>query len=230
MKSVELQACPPIPFRIVGCADTVAETSCGTSVDESIRRSISAAPTSDLRRHSGPDRDTLYLEFAPLAQRLIRQYGKTVEQRQDLQGEIYWQFCCHLDAYDPNRGVPLRPYIVRLLSASVYTYTRKQWKLEERETELNQTDCGHPMLMLDPTPQWVHNVSQQQIIAALPLSLSQLPERQRRVIVMRYYEQRSFEEIAELLAIKAATARSLLRHGLNSLRKHISPPDAEDLF
>ena len=195
------------------------------------RDEVSGTSSRGPNSHARPDtsRDLLYLEFTLLVKRLVRQYGKTAEQRQDLEGEIYWQFCGHVEAYDPERGVPLRPYIVRLLSASVYTYARKQWKLEERETALNQTEGDyHPALMLDPTPQWVHNVSQQQIIAALPMSLTQLPERQRKVVIMRYYEQRSFEEIAELLAIKPATARSLLRHGLCSLRKHISPLEVEE--
>lgn len=175
------------------------------------------------------DRYSLYLDFAPLVKRLIRQYGKTVDQRQDLEGEIYCQFCAHLDAYDPHRGVPLRPYIVRLLSASVFTHVRKQWKLEERETAMDQSDDSHPAFAVDPTPTWMHNVSQQQVIASLPLSLSQLPDRQRKVVILRYYEQRSFEEIGEFLEIKPATARSLLRHGLTSLRKHISPMHCEDL-
>lgn len=87
---------------------------------------------------------------------------------------------------------------------------------------LGPADRDSLALALDPTPQWIHNVALQQIIATLPVSLSQLPERQRRVVIMRYYEQRTFEEIAQVLDIKAATARSLLRHGVQSLRKHIS--------
>ena len=190
-----------------------------------LRADMVTAPSVD----GGAVRDCLYREFTPLVKLLVRQYGKTDEQRQDLEGEIYWQYCGHLKAYDPSRGVPLRPYIVRLLSASVYTYARKQWKLEEREMALNQTDGDHPALTVDPTPTWVHNVSQQQVIASLPLSLSKLPDRQRQVVIMRYYEQRSFEEIAKFLDIKPATARSLLRHGLHNLRKHINPMDCADV-
>ena len=226
---MELQAYPPIRFSMVGCADPTDGLAGTGRASESIQRTFIGASASDRQKPSGAFRDSLYLEFVPLVKRLVRQYGKDADQRQDLEGEIYWQFCCHLEAYDPGRGVPLRPYIVRLLSASIYTYARRQWKLEERETPLNQSDSDHPVLMLDPTPQWVHNLSRQQIVAALPLSLSQLPERQRKVVIMRFYEQRSFDEIGELLSIKAATARSLLRHGLNSLRKNISPMDFEDL-
>ena len=203
--------------------------SAGTAHADEPIRGTEAGSGSGFRLRPDAYRDTLYREFAPLVNRLLRQYGNTLEQRQDLSGEIYWQFCCHLEAYDPERGVPLRPYIVRVLSASVYTYARKQWKLNSREAFLDSTDTDCLALSLDPTPQWIHNLSQQQIIAALPMSLSQLPKRQRLVVLLRYYEQRSFEEIAELLDIKAATARSLLRHGVQSLRKYIHPLSSQDM-
>ena len=51
-------------------------------------------------------------------------------------------------------------------------------------------------------------------------SLEHLPLRQRQVITMRYYESRSLEEISELLDIREATVRTLLRHGVNNLRRH----------
>src|SRR5947209_20458060 len=66
-------------------------------------------------------RDGLYAEFQPLVRRLIRQYGgDNAELREDLAGEIYYRFCQLLEVYDPERGVPLRPYLVRQLTASVY--------------------------------------------------------------------------------------------------------------
>src|SRR4051812_22993567 len=62
---------------------------------------------SDHPRHY---RDQLYEEFTPLVRRLLRQYGTDPELRHDLAGEIYCLFCSFVDAYDPGRGVPLKPY------------------------------------------------------------------------------------------------------------------------
>jgi len=94
------------------------------------------------------DRDALYGEFQPLVRRLIRQYGgDDFELRQDLSGEVYFRFCSLLDAYDPTRGVPLRPYLVRQLTASVYTYARQQWRARKREVSLDvdlaESATGH---------------------------------------------------------------------------------------
>ena len=89
------------------------------------------------------DRERLYMEFAPLVTRLVRLYGQDAEMRQDLKGEIYYHFCALLDVYDPTRGVPLRPYLVRQLSARIYTYARQQWRIRQREI-VWQTEEGKP--------------------------------------------------------------------------------------
>lgn len=184
-------------------------------------------PSSNFQKSISPrDRESLYKEFAPLVRRLTRQYGQDPEMRNDLEGEIYCRFCALLDAFDPARGVPLRPYLVRQLSANIYTYARQQWRLKNRETVWT-TEEGkvEPAIPTDPTTDWVSALSHQQAVAALPVAMEKLPPRQRKVVIWRYYEERSFEEIAELLGIQPATARSLLRHGLNCLRKTMGALD-----
>ena len=72
---------------------------------------------------------------------------------------------------------------------------------------------------------------QEKLLDCLPHLIARLPKRQKQVVIWRYYEQRSFEEIAELLNVKPATSRSLLRHGLANLRKSLAggecPSEAE---
>lgn len=168
-------------------------------------------------------REALFAEFSPLVRRLIRQYGDDPEIRQDLDGEIYYRFCALLDAYDPMRGVPLRPYLVRQLTASIYTFARHHWRRQRREVSLELNNGGsEPVIPVDPTDQWDHDLTVQQVLRALPEAINQLPQRQRQVVIWRYYEERSFEEIARQLDIQVATARSLLRHGLNNLRRRIA--------
>jgi RNA polymerase sigma factor (sigma-70 family) len=45
-----------------------------------------------------------------------------------------------------------------------------------------------------------------------------LPPRQRVVLVLRYYEQRGDDEIAQLLGITRGTVRSQAARGLDKLR------------
>jgi RNA polymerase sigma-70 factor (ECF subfamily) len=147
--------------------------------------------------------------------------------RQDLEGEIYWRFCRLLDAYDPARGIPLRPYLVRQLTASIYTFARHGWRRQRREVSLDGSDGAiHAIIGEDPSREWDERLAMEQVATGLPEAISRLPERQRQVVIWRYYEDRSFEEISGLLGIQPATARSLLRHGLNNLRRAIAPINA----
>src|SRR5439155_19918732 len=131
------------------------------------------------------------------------------ELRQDLTGEIYYRFCSILEAYDPARGVPLKPYIVRQLSASVYTYARRGWMRQRREFSYEEkAQVCEPTHREDPTRDWDEKLAMEQVLGGLPEAISRLPKRQRQVLIWRYYDQRSCEDIADLLSIKTATARS----------------------
>lgn len=169
------------------------------------------------------DRETLFAEFQPLVRRLIRQYGEDQELKQDLPGEIYRRFSALLDAYDPNRGIPLRPYLVRNLTASVYTFVRSQWRRRRREIYLDpEVELTETADHVDAARQWDRDLMNQDVLKALPDAIARLSARQRLVVISRFYEARSFEDIAETLGICPATARSLLRHGLNNLRRHFA--------
>ncbi len=58
-------------------------------------------------------------------------------------------------------------------------------------------------------------------LTLLPLVLG-LPPKQRAVIVLRYYESRSEEEIASLLDLPAGTVKSRAARGLDQLRAQLS--------
>ena len=169
------------------------------------------------------DRYTLYSEFQPLVQRLIRQYGDEPELRDDLIGEIYCRFCAVLDAYDPSRGIPLRPYLVHQLAYSVYSYVRRQWRRHKREISLEIDTIARAIPNSeDISAQWDDAMMMQKVQEGLPQAISHLSVRQRQVVIWRYYEARSFEEIADRLDIRLATARSTLRHALKNMRRRLT--------
>jgi RNA polymerase sigma-70 factor (sigma-E family) len=60
--------------------------------------------------------------------------------------------------------------------------------------------------------------------AGLWRALAALPPRQRVVLVLRYYEQYTDEEIARTLAISRGTVRSQAARGLDKLREVANPP------
>jgi len=66
------------------------------------------------------------------------------------------------------------------------------------------------------TPEQLLN--QQERSSALGRALALLPARQRAVIVLRHYEDRSYEEMAAILGISAKAVDSLLQRARQSLR------------
>jgi len=52
-------------------------------------------------------------------------------------------------------------------------------------------------------------------------AVAKLPYRNRAAIVLRFYEDRSDEEIAEILGCRRATVRSLVHRGVERLRREI---------
>jgi RNA polymerase sigma-70 factor (sigma-E family) len=59
----------------------------------------------------------------------------------------------------------------------------------------------------------------------LSVHLARLPKMQRAVIVLRYFEDRGDEEIAQLLGCAPATVRSHAARGLNRLRAALPAPN-----
>jgi RNA polymerase sigma factor (sigma-70 family) len=55
-----------------------------------------------------------------------------------------------------------------------------------------------------------------------------LPDRQRAAVVLRFYEDLSYAEIADLLHCAEATARSSVHRALATLKATLSKEGAED--
>ena len=168
------------------------------------------------------DREALFVSFAPLVRRLCNSHYVDADSRQDLQGEIYCKFCSLLDAYDPSYRIPLRAYLVRSLTAAAYTYARSRWRRQQREISLDAAmETADAARLVDPHPSLDECLADEVFLAALPAAIGRIPRRQRQVLISRYYDHLSFEEIAENLEIQVTTARSLLRHAINNLRSQV---------
>lgn len=170
----------------------------------------------------GASGENLYSHFAPLLVALLRQYGTTSELRRDLRGEIYYQFHRLVDSYSLEHGVPLADYVTYQLSQAVSNYVRTWWSDAGQFVSQQQLEVSHeaaPSLPLsDPANATGLSAAE---VRKLPQGvLASLPHRQRLVVVWRFYEERSIEQIAADLGIPPAAARSLLDQATSTLRRH----------
>ncbi|MHA6758830.1 SigE family RNA polymerase sigma factor [Streptacidiphilus sp. PAMC 29251] len=99
-------------------------------------------------------------------------------------------------------------YVRRALYHAQVDRTRRlSWRRETVTAELPE----HPL----PGPDHADAIAQRQDIVA---ALRRLPQRQRAVIVLRYFEDRPDGEIAEILGIAPGTVRSQTHKALTALR------------
>jgi RNA polymerase sigma-70 factor (ECF subfamily) len=76
----------------------------------------------------------------------------------------------------------------------------------------------------DAGPSPVETMIATETAAKVTTALAQLPTQQRTVVVLRIWQGLSYAEIADLLGLTEATARSHMHHALNTLRRHLDPP------
>lgn len=181
----------------------------------------------EARRRPEPaeaDREILFGEMRPLINRLVRKYGERADDRHDLEGELFFRFNYLIEIYDPSRGVPLRPYLIRQLTASIHTHARKLWRIRQREVSSSGMYEVHSEGAMSHNVADAHDeLVRQQLLDLIASEASELSSIQKRILVWRLYDGRSCEEIGEDLEMKVTTVRSNLRHAINNVRRGLAP-------
>lgn len=83
-------------------------------------------------------------------------------------------------------------------------------------------------LELDAESMMINNEKDFEKITLLRNAIEELPGRQKEAIYLKYYNNLSGEEIAEIMGISHQTVRSTLMYGLNKLREKLCPQPANN--
>ena len=113
----------------------------------------------------------------------------------------------------PSKG-KTRAYLLQIANRLVVDRGRKnepQTNLEDETWKACEPASAGP----DPS----HAAEQSEQVRLLHAALDRLAPMQQRVLLLRYYGQMEFQEIAETLKTPLNTALSHCRRGLESLRK-----------
>ena len=134
---------------------------------------------------------------------------RRVRERQvaeDLTSEVFHKALAALPGFD-WRGIPFAAWLIRIASNVV----TDQWKRSAKEE-----------LFEDPPEQSTRpNFDDFEETARLFEMVDTLPPDQRRVIVMRFAEEKSIREIAETLKRSEGAIKQLQFRGLDSLRSKL---------
>ena len=102
----------------------------------------------------------------------------------------------------------IKAWLYRVATNACYTIFRK------KKTELKCFEQQLQKVKENPNPDFIKALRVQKL-------LSELPEYQRVVIVLKFYERMAYQEIADVLCCPLGTVKSRMHQGLLKLRKMI---------
>lgn len=88
---------------------------------------------------------------------------------------------------------------------------RDHWRANERTLPIIELDLADEVPEVHPDPAEVHRL--------VAVALASLTEDQRQVVVLRYFNEKSHEEIAALLGKREGAVRQMLLRALRRMRK-----------
>ena len=188
------------------CAET-KENCHNQQTDEELVRAMAAGNSSAL--------GILYDRYSSLVYRLALRILENPQEAEDLTQEIFLNLW-RSGSYNPSRG-SLGSFLTTL------TRSRAIDKLRSRGSNLKFIQRWSQMMISEeissPTP--FESASLSQRSHHVRNALAQLPEKQRQVLELAYYEGLSQSEIAARLSIPLGTIKSWSRQGLLNLRKNL---------
>ncbi|MCM3239634.1 sigma-70 family RNA polymerase sigma factor [Heyndrickxia oleronia] len=133
------------------------------------------------------------------------------QDREDVMNEIYMQMWTSLSNYDTNR--PFHFWLNGLVIRQVQRFRVKSWRrfrIFERIRSFSQEEShwDQPTVLSDGTNQLISK------------AIQKLTDKQRAVIILRFFHDYTLEEIATLLDIPLGTVKSRYHAAIQSLRKN----------
>lgn len=118
-----------------------------------------------------------------------------------------------------NEEGKFNAWLMRLTANIVMDYFRK--KPASTESSLNSDDRAFDVLnrIEYSEPSTEHHIVEQQVKDTAVKLMNSLPEAQREILEMRFYQDLSFKEIAEQKGMSINTALGRMHYAVNNMRK-----------
>ena len=153
-----------------------------------------------------------YEEFYSGNYRRVLSYVKNKisnnEDAEDLVSEVFLYCYNHYENYDPDKS-SITTWLYLIVNSRVKNYYRDHIAFADYES-VSET-------IQDLSIDLDQGVYIEQLHSAIMSAIKTLPERQQRIVQMRYFQNYSNEEIAKVLGITPGNVRVLLSRSLTKL-------------
>lgn len=145
--------------------------------------------------------------------RLVRYLcGKTgnFQDAEDIAGDVFVYCYQNYDSFDPEKGS---------LNTWLYLIANSRLKNHFRGKRPQSDFSEFEEWLFSEEPDMDRTVYLEQLRAFVAEQLDKLPERQRQAVVLRYFQEMSFEDIAERLGTTPGNVRTMLSRTLARLEE-----------
>jgi len=163
----------------------------------------------------------LYRRYAPAIFRFCRRALPTREDAEDATTEIFMKVRQKLGTFDSSR--PFTAWLYKVASNHCWDMLRRRRIRQDLETgEELET-----LPLKSPDPDQLERLQTEHTSKELRAGLAKLPDRARMALVLRYFGDMSYEEIAETLGVRPTFVGVLLLRARHQLRHVLEEGGAE---
>lgn len=157
----------------------------------------------------------LYRQYAAPIFRFCRRALPTREDAEDATTEVFMKVRQKLGTYDSAR--PFTAWLYKVASNHCWDMLRRRRIRQDLETgDLETLPLEHP------DPDQLERLQTEHTSREVRSGLAKLPDRARMALVLRYYADMSYDEIADTLGVRRAFVGVLLLRARHQLREALS--------
>lgn len=187
------------------------------SAQETVADCIARARTGSLEAWG-----ELYREFAGPIFRFCRRTLHTREDAEDATTEIFMKVHEKLAQYDSSR--PFQAWLYKVAANHCWDLLRRRRIRQDLETEgVEEMPLEHP------DPSQLDKLLEERSSQDMRNALARLPARARMALVLRYYTEMSYDEIAESLGVRRNFVGVVLLRARHQLREALGGSSAKEL-
>ena len=149
--------------------------------------------------------------------RVCRRFFRRPEDAEDAAAEVFLKLHRVLETKD--EAVPFRPWVSQVAARHCIDKLRKRKR--EKDSCVDRADLSE--VRDDSTPSALSRVLRREERLKVREQVIRLPEKYRVPIVLRYYKEMSYSEIARALKRRLPTVRLMIFRAKEQLRRNLRP-------
>ncbi len=150
---------------------------------------------------------------APLLRYIVRLGCKDLSAAEDLLQEIFIKTFVHLNDYD--KSLQFSSWIYRIAHNEIVSYFRKE---KSRPSVLVQGDSNFLFENMTDDAGLTELEGQRLTAVEIQAAVDRLETKYREVIVLKFFEEKSYEEISDILQIPQGTVATLINRAKKKIK------------